>query len=52
MGPASVSDMTTRPRRITSLATGKGGDNSFTPIWSHGSADLTPGIDAAPSERT
>jgi hypothetical protein len=43
------SGMTARPRRINSLATGKGGDDSFTPIWSHGSADLIPGIDASPS---
>jgi hypothetical protein len=41
--------MTTRPRRINSLVTGKGGDKRFTPIWSHGSADLIPGIDASPS---
>jgi hypothetical protein len=41
--------MTTRPRRINALVTGKRGDNSFTLIWSHGSADLTPGIDASPS---
>jgi hypothetical protein len=49
MGPASVSGMTTRPRRINSLVTGVGGDNSFTPIWSHGSADRSDGIDASPS---
>ena len=30
------------PTSISSQVTGKGGDDSFTLIWSHGNADLIP----------
>jgi hypothetical protein len=30
------------PKSISSQVTGKGGDDSFNLIWSHGSADLIP----------
>jgi hypothetical protein len=39
----------TTPTSISSLAKGKGGDDSFNLIWSRHSADRAHGIDASPS---